>query len=322
MNRTDRLLAIVLELQRHRRSYCRAEDLATRFEVSKRTIYRDIQALCEAGVPITVADRQGYALVEGYFLPPLSFTAAEALILALGSDFMAHNFDHDYRVAAHSAYRKIDAVLPPLLRTQVDHLKSGLHFFATHRLDDDRLKALRDLRQAVAEHKRIRIQYVKRDRASNASVQTLREVDPYHLTRLADDWYVTGYCHLRQAMRVFRLTRIDQLAILEHTFEYSEAAANGRPEHSAGQPMFVQVLFDQNAARWAGESHRYTLIDQEETPAGVRMMLLTQSENDIVRWLLSWGGDVRVLEPAWLQTALLVHAERMLKNYRPALMDD
>jgi predicted DNA-binding transcriptional regulator YafY len=128
MNRTDRLLAIVLELQRHRRSYCRAEDLATRFEVSKRTIYRDIQALCEAGVPITVADRQGYALVDGYFLPPLSFTTDEALILALGSDFMAHNFDHDYRIAAHSAYRKVDAVLPPLLRTQVDHLKSGLHF--------------------------------------------------------------------------------------------------------------------------------------------------------------------------------------------------
>ena len=86
--------------------------------------------------------------------------------------------------------------------------------------------------------------------------------------------------------------------------------------------MFVQVLFDQNAARWAGESHHYTLIDQEETPEGVRMTLLTQPENDIVRWLLSWGGDVRVLEPAWLQTALLVHAERMLKNYRPALMDD
>jgi predicted DNA-binding transcriptional regulator YafY len=54
----------------------------------------------------------------------------------------------------------------------------------------------------------------------------------------------------------------------------------------------------------------------------VRMTLLTQSENNIVRWLLSWGGDVRVLEPTWLQTALLVHAERMLKNYSSALIDD
>jgi predicted DNA-binding transcriptional regulator YafY len=84
MNRTDRLLAIVLELQRRRRSYCRAEDLAAHFEVSKRTIYRDVQALCEAGVSIVAADRQGYALVDGYFLPPLHLTTDEALILALG----------------------------------------------------------------------------------------------------------------------------------------------------------------------------------------------------------------------------------------------
>ncbi len=72
MNRTDRLLAIVLELQG--RGKRRAEDLAETFETSKRTIYRDIQALCETGVPIVSIPGRGYSLVEGYFLPPLSFT--------------------------------------------------------------------------------------------------------------------------------------------------------------------------------------------------------------------------------------------------------
>jgi biotin operon repressor len=71
MNRTERLLAIVLELQRKKRGYYRAKDLAKTFEVSQRTIYRDMLALPEAGVPISVAEREGYALVEGYFLPPL-----------------------------------------------------------------------------------------------------------------------------------------------------------------------------------------------------------------------------------------------------------
>jgi predicted DNA-binding transcriptional regulator YafY len=322
MNRTDRLLAIVLELQRHRRGACRADDLASTFEVSKRTIYRDIQALCAAGVPIAVAGRQGYALAEGYFLPPVRFTADEALILALGSDVMANTFDNDYRVAAHSAYRKIDAILPPSLRDQVDHLKGGLHFFTTKRLDGEHLRSLRTLRQAVAEQKRIRLQYSKRDLTSNASVQTVREVDPYSLTRLADDWYLTAYCHLRQAVRVFRLTRINQLTVLEHTFEHAGAAVASRAAPSDSQPIFVQALFDRDVARWARESHRSALIDEEETPEGVRMTLLTQPEHDIVRWLLSWGGDVRVLEPAWLQTLVLEHAERMLKNSRPALLDD
>jgi predicted DNA-binding transcriptional regulator YafY len=91
MNRTDRLLAIVLELQR--KGQQRGEDLAMTFEVSTRTIYHDIQALCEAGVPIIAVQKKGYSLAEGYFLPPLHLTTEEALILALGSDFIGHPTD-------------------------------------------------------------------------------------------------------------------------------------------------------------------------------------------------------------------------------------
>jgi predicted DNA-binding transcriptional regulator YafY len=321
MNRTDRLLAIVLELQRHRRSACRADDLASLFEVSKRTIYRDIQALCVAGVPIAVAGRQGYALAEGYFLPPVRFTTDEALILALGSEFMANTFDDDYRVAAQNAYRKIDAILPHALQDQVEQLKRGLQFSAK-RLGDDQRGFLRLLRLAVAERKRIRLHYTGRDRASNASMQTVREVDPYQLTRLTDDWYLTGYCHLRHAVRMFRLTRIEQLTVLEDTFEPAGAEAASQTERSDGQPLFVQVVFDRAVARWARESHRAELIDEQETPEGVQMTLLTHSESDFIRWLLSWGGDVRVLEPAWLHALMLGHATRMLNNAGPGLLED
>ncbi len=111
MNRTDRLLAIVLELQRKRSQ--RAEDLAAIFETSKRTIYRDIQALCESGVPVIAQPGHGYSLVEGYFLPPVTFSADEATMLLLGSEFVADNFDAQYREAAETAGRKIEAVLQP-----------------------------------------------------------------------------------------------------------------------------------------------------------------------------------------------------------------
>src|SRR5919109_5410206 len=114
MNRTDRLLAIVLELQAAGKR--RAADLAATFEVGKRTIYRDILALCEAGVPIVSVPGQGYSLMKGYFLPPLSFTTEEATMLLLGSDFMAQNFDAQYRAAAQSAGRKIEGVLHEKLR--------------------------------------------------------------------------------------------------------------------------------------------------------------------------------------------------------------
>src|SRR3989440_9207607 len=126
MNRTDRLLAIVLELQGKGKQ--RAEDLAATFEVSKRTVYRDIQALSEAGVPIAAAPGQGYMLVSGYFLPPLSFTAEEATILLLGSDVMRANFDAQYREAAISAGRKIAGVLPDHLRDEVAYLQASIRF--------------------------------------------------------------------------------------------------------------------------------------------------------------------------------------------------
>src|SRR5690349_73154 len=110
MNRTDRLLAIVLEIQA--RKQVRAEDLAALFEVTKRTIYRDMDALAESGVPLVSIPGQGYSLVEGYFLPPLSFTPDEATMLLLGADFVAQNFDAQYSLAAQTASSKIVTVLP------------------------------------------------------------------------------------------------------------------------------------------------------------------------------------------------------------------
>jgi predicted DNA-binding transcriptional regulator YafY len=114
LNRTDRLLAIVLELQARGRQ--RAEDLAATFEISKRTIYRDMLALGEAGVPLISTPGHGYTLMQGYFLPPLSFTTEEATMLLLGSDYIGQNFDEQYQAAAQSASRKIESVLPERLR--------------------------------------------------------------------------------------------------------------------------------------------------------------------------------------------------------------
>ena len=83
MNRVDRLFGILLQLQQRRR--VRAQDLAARFEVSERTIYRDMTALCEVGVPITALPGEGYELMEGYYLRPLVFTPEEAGALSLAA---------------------------------------------------------------------------------------------------------------------------------------------------------------------------------------------------------------------------------------------
>src|SRR5258708_9325192 len=181
MNQTNRVLALVVELQR--KGQQRGEDLAVTFEVSTRTIYRDMQALSEAGVPIIAIQKKGYSLSEGYFLPPLRFTTEEALILALGSDFMGHNFDDQYRTAAKAAYRKIDAVLPDTLRQDASYLITNISIFAANPLDQKQRESSRQLRSAIAERRTIHFHYTKK--MATSSEATMREVDPYGLPRLA-----------------------------------------------------------------------------------------------------------------------------------------
>jgi predicted DNA-binding transcriptional regulator YafY len=277
MNRTDRLLAIVLELQR--KGQQRGEDLAVTFEVSTRTIYRDIQALCEAGVPIVAVQKKGYSLSEGYFLPPLHFTTEEALILALGCDFMGHSFDDQYRAVAEAASRKIDAVLSDTLRQEVSYLSTNISFFAADPLSDQQRDNLRQLRSAIAERRTVHFRYTKKKATSSEA--TMRAVDPYSLARLANDWLLMGYCHLRGALRVFRLGRIDHLKLLGKQFE---RPADFKPDWIAAseeREVVVTALFDQEVADFVQESRPFSVTAAELTPEGLLLTLRVRDEQDL-----------------------------------------
>ncbi|MCA1722951.1 MAG: YafY family transcriptional regulator [Thermomicrobia bacterium] len=204
MNRTDRLLAIVLELQRAGKR--RAVDLAATFETSTRTIYRDMEALSEAGVPVVAVPGRGYALMEGYFLPPLSFRTDEATMLLLGSDVMAQQFDAQYRAAAQSAAAKIEGVLPEKMRDEVRSLQESIRFFAPG--DPAEHETLLHLRRAILDRRTMRFRYTARI-PSEPEPPVYREVDPYALIHVGGTWHLTGYDHLRQDLRTFRLDRIE-----------------------------------------------------------------------------------------------------------------
>jgi predicted DNA-binding transcriptional regulator YafY len=311
MNRTDRLLAIVLELQR--KGQQRAEDLAASFEVSIRTIYRDVQALSEAGVPVVAIQKKGYSLAEGYFLPPLRFTTEEALILALGSEFMGHNFDRQYRAAAQAAYRKIDAVLSEELRQDIGYLTTNISFFAANPLDEQQLETLRLLRTSIAEHRTVRFQYARKIVA--ASNTTIREVDPYSLARLSNDWLLMGYCHLRQDIRVFRLGRMEQVRVLEQKFD---RPVDFRPDWIAAseqRPVEVTALFDLEVTHWVQEARPFSVVAEETTPEGLLLTLRVRDERDIFQWLLSWGKHVRVISPESLRILIRQEIEQMSQIY-------
>lgn len=315
MNKTDRLLAIVLELQRKGRQ--RAEDLAEMFETSKRTIYRDILALCEAGVPIISVPGQGYSLMKGYFLPPLSFTTEEATMLLLGSDFMARNFDAQYRVAAQSANRKIEGVLPEALRDDVRYLQSNIRFLGNiTTLDVREQEKLQLLRRALLDRNTIRFCYHARYSNDEQSGSHVREADPYGLAYLVGSWHLAAYCHMRQDMRNFRLERMEELELLPRTFTRPTNFRMERRPEDQSRNITVRALFDWEIARWVREGRSYFVTAEEETRDGLLVTLMIRQQNDILQWLLSWGKHVRILEPDSLRERLAQEAQAMLQNYQ------
>ncbi|MCI0710527.1 MAG: YafY family transcriptional regulator [Chloroflexi bacterium] len=311
MNRTDRLLAIVLEIQARKR--VRAEDLADRFEVSLRTIYRDMLALMESGVPIVSIPGQGYSLVEGYFLPPLTFSTDEAIMILLGTDVIAQNVDAEYRSAAQSASRKIVAVLSDQLRREVEYLQSSLQFITFNDLSTP--QTLRQLRQAIIQCRTVRFRYQSRYRDDESDRETLREVDPYALIHIGGAWMLIAYCHLRRDRRHFRLSRMEDVVILEKSFT-RPADFEIQLSNQDDRTVVVRALFDHETVRRVEEAPSLYQVAQEEHPDGLLVTLTVRQPADILSWLLSWGSHVRVLEPESLRELLTDEAEGILKNHQ------
>lgn len=317
MNRTDRMLAMVLELQERRR--CRAEDLAETFEISKRTVYRDIQALCEAGVPIIAMPGEGYSLAEGYFLPPLSFSADEGAMLMLGSDVMAQNFDSEYRAAAQLAGRKIAAVLPDKLREDVDNLRESVRFLSVYKTDGTNLEStLQQVRRATIRRQTVRFKYHARRGESGT-----RDADPYGLVHVTGTWLMIAYCHVRNDLRTFRLSRMEDLTVLPRQFErkgnfnmhkYTAKHREIAPE----ERLIVKVLAAPEIARWVQESYPFFMLEAQDMPEGLLLTLGVREERDVLQWVLGWGQHIRVLEPPSLRRLVAEEAKALWEKHRDA----
>lgn len=308
MNRTDRLLAIVLELQA--RGNLRAEDLSRTFEVSKRTIYRDITALSEARVPIIASPGTGYRLMEGYFLPPLSFTPDEAAMLVAGAHAVRSTVDAAYRKAAEMALRKLEAVLPPASRERVQELHQSMRISGGW-VSDAGAEKLGLLRDAILARRVVRLRY----HSPQYEAPGERDVEPYSLQYYRNVWHLDAYCRLRQGMREFRLDRIDGLTLLDETFARDEARLEQRHDDHARRTLVVRARFVPAALRWVREERHWGFVAEEGE--GV-LRFAVERPADIAPWLLRWGASAEVLEPESVREVIATEARRITNIYSPA----
>lgn len=200
MNRIDRLFGISTMLQT--KKYVPAEKIADKFGISVRTVYRDIKALCEQGIPVSFEQHKGYFLVQGYFLPPVSFSTDEANALILMEAMVSAFADKGIHKHYGSALNKIKAVLRSGQKEYIEGLANNIKLQAPPCVDNS-FEYLGVLQNAIATRQMVEMTYKNKKEETSR-----RELEPIGLIFYAMSWHMVGWCHKRDAYRDFKVSRI------------------------------------------------------------------------------------------------------------------
>jgi predicted DNA-binding transcriptional regulator YafY len=211
MNRIDRLLGILTLLQS--RKYVPAEKIADKFEISIRTVYRDIKALGELGIPISFEAPRGYFVVQGYFLPPVSFSTEEANALLLSESLVKGFADRSIQHHYSTALNKVKAVLRSSQKEKLDVLDDSIRMQMHPKLILD-FEHMSLLQNVIATKTIIEIEY-----RNNKQEVSKRQVEPIGLVFYAFSWHLIGWCHHREDYRDFKVASILKLRSTDMPFK-------------------------------------------------------------------------------------------------------
>lgn len=210
MNRIDRLFGISTMLQSNR--FTSAEKISEKFNISLRTVYRDLKSLNEQGIPICFAPQKGYYLVNGYFLPPISFNLEEANALILVEHLLNAFSDKSIQNHYHSALQKVKSVLKPSQKEKIELLAEKIKFQIPDRLTND-YEYLSCLQTAILAKNLLQFDY------QNAKEEfSQRKVECIGLIFYAFSWHLIAWCHLRNNYRDFKVSRMINIKVLDEPF--------------------------------------------------------------------------------------------------------
>ena len=310
MNRIDRISAILIQLQSRR--VVKAQSIAERFDVSLRTVYRDIRTLEEAGVPIIGEAGMGYSLADGYRLPPIAFTieeatafiTAEKLVETLtdevnGSNYKSamykvravlRNADKDYLAGMDSRIEVIKAKRPPHMQTDLNPLQLIL--------------------KAIALKKVISLKYFSYYRQQHSQ----RCVEPVGVFYLDNYWHLIAWCKVKCDYRDFRFDRMLNVQLTDEGITTQHPTLKdylaGVYEDRNLDKVVLNV--DKHAALHLGEQKfYYGYIGEAEKDEGVEMSFLTMSLEGFARWYMTFGDYAQIVEPQTLRNKVKIITEKL-----------
>ena len=301
MNRIDRLQAILISLQSKR--IIKAEELAKKFEVSIRTIYRDIRALEEGGVPIGAEAGIGYYLIDGYHLPPIMFTNKEAKALLIGGNLLEKQTDAEVSRSFNDALTKVRAVLDLEKKDDLEDLEKHIlvnPFSAQNEtvINDPNIQVIES---ALTSRRLLHFEYFANYKGEFSS----RSAEAIGLCYYGNQWHLIAYCLLRKDYRDFRLDRISKIKILPDRYQ--------RHVHPSLQEYVDKLIEDTElttveikmkitASRHIQDvKFQMGLIEENKEGEWVRLRFATPSITYFARWLMMFGNSVQILSPEILK---------------------
>lgn len=214
MNRIDRLFGILTLLQS--RKYVTGEKISEKFNISVRTVYRDVKALCEQGIPVSFEPHRGYFITQGFFLPPVSFTSDEANALLLIESIVNGFTDRSIQTHYATALNKVKAVLPHAQKEKLESLNSTIKSQLPDCFKND-FDYLSTLQQIISIKNIIVLDYL-----NNKKETSKREVEPIGLVFYAMSWHLIAWCHKRNNYRDFKVSRILKISCTDTPFTITD----------------------------------------------------------------------------------------------------
>lgn len=313
MNRIDRLAAILLQLQS--RSLVKAQDIADKFSISLRTVYRDVKALEEAGVPVIGEAGTGYRLMEGYKLPPVMFNMDEATALLTASKLVQSKTDAGISKHFNSALDKIRAILR---HSEKDHIEEI----------DDHIAVMNHPAIVYQPQSELHLQSILKSIGSSSVIEmdytslekneiTKRKIEPVGIYYLGSHWYLIAWCRLRKDYRNFRTDKIKRVTITNETNSKTHPPLQSFLDKMSCDNEVHKVIidFEPSIVKYLGEQKYYNgYVKEEKAGEHIRMTFLTGSLMGFSRWFMLFGDHAKIIQPLELNDMVTEIAESILKK--------
>jgi len=316
MNRIDRVSAILIQLQS--KKFVTAGEIASRFAISRRTVYRDIRALDEAGVPLGAEPGKGYYLVDGYRLPPVMFTPEEASSLLTAEKIVEKMADRSVDEHYKSAMFKIKAVLPEKDKMFLDRITNNIEIFHSPpaHADEAPNNFMLTIQRALADKRILNLCYRA---AYNKQLINNRFVEPVGLCFYSMAWHLVAFCRLRNDYRDFRLDRIVSLSLGSETYRSREIKT-------------VKDFFQGNLSKYQLENitislpgtqslliqttrYYYGYIGEEIKGDRVDLNFISADLQYFCRWLLMYADVVEIVQNDKLRNMFMQHIAEIKKRF-------